>query len=262
MKLKALILSISLALLTLSTGCSSTIKLTSTAAENRISLTGDPASWSGNLNYLPDEKVAIGVSNNEDYFYLCLITSDMGKVMPMFAKGFIVWLRTESDDASTIGIRYPLHNIADESRIMLDPGRFREKGGGVLIAQLIKKQDEIRILNKDKFPVRVVPTADSSALMAKLGYSNDQFIYELRVPLKIDEQNKYGINAHPGEKLYITFETERPERENYRGQDNQRGMKPPDNGSSYPGGYNSMNPGNNNRMPFEPIDFSVEVTLK
>lgn len=262
MKLKPLVLSIILVMLTLTAGCSSTIKLTSTEAESGVYLTGDPSSWSGNLNYLPDEKVAIGVSNNGDYLYLCLTTGDMGKIMPMFAKGFIVWIKTESDDESTIGIRYPLHNIADESRIMINPEQFREKGRGMLLTQLIKKQNEVRILNKDRFPVTVISTSDSSALMAKLGYINDQFIYELRVPLKIDEKNKYGINARQGEKLYVTFETESPDRENYRGNNDQRRMRPPGNTGDYPGGYNDMNPGNNERMPFEPIDFSVEVTLK
>ena len=181
----------------------------------------------------------------------------------MFVRGFIVWLENENNE-NTIGIRYPLHNIVNESRIMINPGEFREKGKEMMIPQMIKDQDEIRILNKDNFPVTVISTSDSSGLTARLGYNNDQFVYELRVPLKVDEQNKYGINAHPGEKLLVRFETERPERGNFGGRDGEGGMRPPGGMGGFPDGNGSggMRPEGGERMSFEPIDFSAEVTLK
>jgi hypothetical protein len=264
MKLKMLFLIIISSLLTFFIGCSGTTELTSKSPENRIVINGDASDWGANLMYLPDEKLAVGVSNDNNYFYLCLTTNDMSKVMPMFIRGFIVWLENENNDENTIGIRYPLHNIVNESRIMINPEEFREKGRGMMISKMIKNQNEIRILNKDKFPVTVISTSDSSGLTARLGYNNDQFIYELRVPLKIDEQNKYGINARPGEKILVKFETEQPERGNFGGRDGEGGMRPQGGMGGFPGenGSGGMRPEGSERMSFEPIDFSAEVTLK
>ncbi len=264
MKSKTLFLSIIFSLLTFYIGCSSTTELTSTTIENNIVINGDASDWGANLKYLSDEKVAVGVSNDNNYFYLCLTTNDMSKVMPMFVRGFIVWLENENNDENTIGIRYPLHNIVNESRIMINPEEFREKGRGKMISKMINDQNEIRILNKDNFPVTVISTSDSSGLTARLGYINDQFVYELRVPLKVDEQNKYGINARPGEKLLVRFETEQPERGKFGGRDGEGGMRPPEGMGGFNGGNDEggMRPEGGGRKSFEPIDFSAEVLLK
>lgn len=264
MKSKTVFLLIISSLLTFYIGCSSTTELTSTTTENNIVINGDASDWGANLKYLSDEKVAVGVSNDNNYFYLCLTTNDMSKVMPMFAKGFIVWLENENNDENTIGIRYPLNNIVNESRIMMNPEEFREKGRGMMISKMISDQNEIRILNKDNFPVTVISTSDSSGLTARLGYINDQFVYELRVPLKVDEQNKYGINARPGEKLLMRFETEQPERGKFGGRDGEGGMRPPEGMGGFNGGNDEggMRPEGGGRRSFEPIDFSAEVLLK
>ncbi len=244
----------------LMTGCSSTVELTSTPVQGPISINGDAADWGTNLKYIPDEKAAVGISNDNNYFYLCLTTGDMGKVMPMFAGGFTVWLENESNNNAEIGVKYPLHNIVNESRIMVNPGEFREKGSSMIISQMIKDQNEIRILNKDDYPLTVISTSDSSGLKAAIGFNNDQFIYELRVPLKVDAQNKYGIDAKPGDKLLVKLETEKPERGNFGGGD---GMRPPggEMGGGFPGGNRGMRPGEGGRNSFEPVDLTLEVTL-
>ncbi len=241
-------------------GCSSSIELTSLPVPDNIKINGDATDWGTSLKYLSDEKAAVGISNDNNYFYLCLTTSDMSKVMPMFAGGFTVWLENENNGDAVIGVKYPLHNILNESRIMVNPGEFREKGGGMMLSKMIKNQDEIRILNKDNYPLTVISTSDSSGLKAAIGYQNDQFVYELRVPLKINDQNKYGIDAKPGDKLLVKLETEKPDRGNFGGREG--GMRPPggEMGGGYPGG-GGLRPGREGRSPFEPFDFSLEVTL-
>ena len=199
----------------------------------------------------------MGVSHNKYSFYLCLTTNDFGKVMPMFAEGFVVWLTPEKSDSS-LGIKYPLHNIVDEANMMVNPERFREKGRGTMLKELLEKQNEIRILNKDKFPVTAISTSDSSGLMAKLGYNNNQFVYELRVPLKT---SSYGISvAFPGEKILVKFETEMPERR-HMGGPGEGGMNPNGGMGRNPGGFGGDRNFGEHRS-FEPIDFSVNVTLK
>ncbi len=257
-----ILISLVFILILLMTGCSSTLEMTSNPVPGSININGDAADWGSDLKYIPDEKAAVGISNDKSYFYLCLTTADMSKVMPMFAGGFTVWLKNENKGDEMIGVKYPLHNIVNESRIMVNPGEFREKGRGMMISKMINNQDEIRILNKDKYPVTVISTSDSSGLKAAIGYNNDQFIYELRVPLKVDNQNKYGLNARSGDKLLVKLETEKPDRENFGGRANGDGMRPGgEMGGGFPGGGRGMRPGGEGKGSFEPVDFSLEVTL-
>jgi hypothetical protein len=261
MKLQKISLAFSFFVLIFFFGCSSTPELISTTGNN-IVIDGNDSDWGANLKYLPDEKVAVGVSNDDNYFYLCLTTSDLSKVMPMFGAGFTVWLENEKND-STLGIRYPLHNIVNEARVMTNPEAVREKGRGMLLKKLMSDQDEIRILNKDNFPVTAISTSDSSGITARIGYNNDQFVYELRVPLNNNDNNKYCLSAIPGEKLSVKFETEKPERKNFGGRRGGGMMGQGGMGREFGGGgYRGGNPEGGERMSFEPIDFSVEVTLK
>ena len=242
-------------------GCSSTPELISTTGNN-IVIDGDASDWGANLKYLQDEKLAVGVSNDNNYFYLCLTTNDLGRVMPMFAEGFVVWLENEKSDSS-IGIKYPLHNIVNEARIMINPDAPREKGRGLMLKKLMTEQDEIRILNKANFPLTAISTSDSSGLTAKLGYNNDQFVYELRVPFINKSKDKIGISAVPGEKILVKFETEKPERRNFGerrgGEDGM--MQPGGMGRGFGGGNRGEN-SEGERPSFNPINFSVDVTLK
>jgi hypothetical protein len=241
-------------------GCSSTPELISTKPHN-IVIDGNASDWGANLKYLKDENVAVGVTNDDNYFYLCLATTDLSKVLPMFGKGFVVWLENEKND-STLGIKYPLHNIVNEARVNVNPNVFRGKGRGMMLKKLMASQDEIRILNKDKFPVTAISTSDSSGLTAKIGYNNDQFVYELRVPLRKTDNSKYSISAAPGEKLLVKFETERPERRNFNGR-RGGGMMGPGGMGTGPGGfYGGERPEGGEGMLFEPINFSIEVTLQ
>jgi hypothetical protein len=235
-------------------GCSSTPELLSTAG-SEITIDGNAEDWGVNLKYFPDENMAIGVSNNDKYFYLCLTTNEMGRVIPMFAEGFVVWVENEKSDSS-IGIKYPLHNIVNEARIMINPEAFREKGKGMMLKELIDEQNEIRILNKDNFPVSAIPTSDSSGLTAKIGLNNDQFVYELRVP--ISSADKYYLSAAPGEKILVIFETETPEMRN-RGERRGGGIMQP-GGMDNPGGFGDREGAG--KGPFNPINFDVEVTLQ
>lgn len=264
MRIKALLPLLITSLLTFFVGCSSTVELTSTPVENPIKINGDASDWGTNLKYFSDEKVALGVANDNSYLYLCLTTADMSKVMPMFVGGFTVWVENENNDENKIGIKFPLNNIVTESRMMLNPREFREKGRDMMISKMIKKQDEIRILNKDNFPVTVISTSDSSGLKAHLGFNNGQFVYELRVPLKTDEQNKYGINAVSGNKLLVKFETNKPDRGNFNDRGNEGEMRPPGSMGGYYGGERreGMRPEGREGMSFEPIDFSTEITLR
>ena len=87
---------------------------------SEIKIDGSSNDWAGSLNYYEDEKVAIGVSNDNDFIYFCLATSDSDKIMRILRTGFTVWLDPKNSDGETFGVQYPIKRFDSE---MMDRNR-------------------------------------------------------------------------------------------------------------------------------------------
>jgi hypothetical protein len=248
-------------------GCSSDKELLSNWTDQEITIDGEISDWQNNLQYFPDDNIALGFKNDNKYLYICLTTNDLTKIFPMFRSGFIIWFEPENS-GKTIGIKYPFHDILTSDERMPPPndqmngGENRED----LINKMLLKQNEILILNEDKNPVTDFPIENKEGIKAKLGYHSDSFIYELKVPLSVNKY-AYQISAAPGEKLKIKFETEESDRKNFKRGNGM--MMPPEGGEGGErgggfGGERQHPEGGRQRMDrgsFKPIDFSTEITL-
>ena len=104
---KAVVRIFSFSIIYLLSGCSNPI-IESFWLEDNITIDGYKNDWKGSLKYYEDEKVAIAVSNDEKYMFLCLTTSDKSKIMKILGTGFTVWFDPQDSDGETIGIQYPI----------------------------------------------------------------------------------------------------------------------------------------------------------
>ncbi len=248
-------------------GCSGETELLSNWTNQQIKIDGETSDWQNNLEYLKDDNVALGFKNDDKFLYICLTTNDFTKVFPMLRGGFITWLEPEND-GKTIGIKYPMHNINNNNDQMPNSSEeiYNRENPGEFINKMLARQNELQILNEDKYPLTDIPVENNEGIKAKLGYNSDRFVYELKVPLN-NNKYAYKISAIPGEKINIKFETEEPDRKNFEGvrEGGRRmlrgeGGEQSDFGGERPGG---IRPGmRNGGRSFEPLNFSVEVTLK
>lgn len=235
-----------------------------------IIIDGKQTDWQGKTNYFPDYKAAIGVENDNDYLYLCLAVNDTGKVFQLFNRGFTVWIDPDKGNEK-LGILYPIGAINSGEFMPFrnqSPGGRRERPDFEKIFNEMKmKQNEIRIVNGDNFPLTSYYRNDTSVVHVDIGTQMGLLVYELKIPLSKNITGQHNFNLKPGDELDVGFESGDINRENFKSggfkMENGKGNIPPEGGIE----------GRGNRMPrgggrwgqrqrtFEKINFKVAVKL-
>ena len=88
-------------------GCND-IKVNSQWCDREISIDGMSFDWENVLMNFEDKKVNLGILNDDDYLYICLVPLDETIIHQAMMMGFTVWLTSESDKDLKLGIRYPV----------------------------------------------------------------------------------------------------------------------------------------------------------
>ncbi|MDE2321169.1 MAG: hypothetical protein KGL31_04535, partial [candidate division NC10 bacterium] len=87
-------------------GCSTTAELSSVWNNSEIVIDGIAAEWTSHFFYLKDAQVFLGIQNDSDFLYVCLMSSEGQFRRQMMERGLTVWL--EPDDGKKLGIHYPV----------------------------------------------------------------------------------------------------------------------------------------------------------
>lgn len=264
-----------LILLSLS-GCSSTAQLPSNWNNSEMKIDGDFSDWENSLHAIKDEGVSLGFKNDDKNLYICLLTTDRGKMMQMMRSGFIVWFYPENGDGKVFGIKYPMPvsmlNMDDNERQNFNRELFQPEKMNDMFTKMLERKTEFQIINEDNFPLGQYSLQNKEGIKAKLGYKEDRFIYELQVPLETAKKYTYQIASLPGEKLKIKFETLESQFGNLRGGNigMGRGMRPgvgergegegEDEGQRPEGGMKRGEGGRFSRP--EPFNYQVEIQLQ
>lgn len=239
--------------------CSSSNVLQNKWPTEEIKIDGNYQDWRNNLTVLPDQKISFGFTNDDKYFYMCLITEDRMKVFQMTRAGFITWFIPEGGSENTFGIKYPLpiKNISREQMQSMGRDMFQQGGLDKVVNMVLEKQNEIQIVNSDKYSLSLLPLENKDGIKAKLGYTDGKFVYELKVPLAVHDDYDFQISSLPGDKMQIKFETEQAEAGAGRGAGG--GMM---QGGGQMSGAMRQGGGNMSRfqMP-EPLNYSAEIKL-
>ena len=94
------------ALLVLSfTGCNE-VELNSTWRDREIAVDGMSTDWQNAMAYVEKPGVAIGLRNDAEYMYVCLMPADRRMAAQMLALGFMAWFDPEGGKSKTFGIHF------------------------------------------------------------------------------------------------------------------------------------------------------------
>jgi uncharacterized membrane protein YgcG len=173
-----------------------------------IIVDGNQSDWEGKLNYIEDERAAVGAFNDNENLYLCLTTDDRGKIMQLLNLGMTLWLEPDNDNIRTRGIKYPMQSEdfdregIREARGKVAQDNYIEK----LLVDFQRKQPELQIVNEDNYSLYMYPIDNDSGINIKLGMSMQQFVYEISIPIG-DNKNEFNLALSPGDNLTIGFET-------------------------------------------------------
>ena len=119
------ILTFALLAIALLAGCSKRID-SQWRGERHIEIDGADTEWEGARVYIEGARAGIGLLNDAQDLYLCLVLTDPGTQLQVMRQGFTVWFDPKGKKNKTFGIRFPLG--MQEGERPWGPG-MRKRGG-------------------------------------------------------------------------------------------------------------------------------------
>jgi hypothetical protein len=253
-------------------GCSSTAELSSSWNNNKIVVDGNADDWGGHFFYLKDSHVSLGLRNDQDFLYVCLMSSEGQFRRQMMGLGLTVWL--EPDGGKKWGIHYPIGFIGQRQRPSSNGEEMEgERDTGLVFGQSLQNLEILGPGDEDRqqFSALAAP-----GISVKVGYSEGSAVYELKVPLRTSSDHPYAVGAAMGSNVKLALETGKFQSENRRGGMSEGGREGSGEGGGRGGGWRGGGGGrgrgggwrggegggrtSSGERP-EPLDFSAVVHL-
>jgi hypothetical protein len=183
------------------TGCSSSLELNSAWTNQELAITGDGSRWKDATAKIAGPEVFVGVRNDKDNLYICLMTSNSATQLQMLGLGCTAWFDTMGNKNKTFGIQFPVSGLLQGRRY---PAQVNPEAIQRLIASA---QQQLVILGPEPGERRRAPAKNSTGLEGRLGYVDGILTCELRVPLQKTKEHPYAIDADITKPLVVGFET-------------------------------------------------------
>ena len=195
-------------------GCgNSKLELNSNWRDREITVDGKNADWLGAMLFFEEDNVSVGLLNDENFFYICMIVEDQFMRTQVMRQGFTLWFDPDGGQEKTFGIKYPLGMQAN-GRGMRRDEQSMERSRQARRRPMF----ELEILGPGKDEVKKMPIAEAKGIDIIVEFSSGMLVYELKVPLIQSEQHPYAIGAEAGSSVGIGLETSKMERSAMRRQ--------------------------------------------
>jgi hypothetical protein len=247
-------------------GCSSVPEVVSSRNNNNITIDGKQGDWGNSFIPVKDENVAVGFRNDEQNLYICFITSDNQKIVKIMSSGLTIWLYP-SNSKDVIGIEYPVKKTSEEMYLARKDNNSNSEDINDRLQHLLSIQNELIIVDENNIGIySALPDAEKG-FKAKIGFSMNQFVYELKVPLTGNKDfTQLLLKANPGDNIKVKFESGKME--NIRTNNNEQGTESGEGGRHGMGGGRgsgmgrggNRNSGNSGRNT-SPLNYEFKVKL-
>jgi hypothetical protein len=255
-------------------GCSNVIEIQSTRRTDDIKIDGDNAEWKTPSIPLKDVQMSFRICNDDQYVYLCLVTSDRQKAAQIFMTGLTLWFDNKGGKDETFGIHFPIRreNNMRQETMMDDSWRNGEedieKNRRERQLEMMKESiKEVEILGPGKDDRERILVDQLKGIKIGMRNIENTLVYELAVPLKKSKDNPYAVEADAINPIGIGIKSGKFNQERMRGS----GERPQGGGGNMPpmgggGGRSRMGGGRGQRgeRPEQPkeIDVWLKVTLR
>jgi hypothetical protein len=190
-----------------------------------IAIDGVNQEWEGLLVPMKDAPVSIGFSNDDQYLYFCLTTSDRAQRGQIMRQGLIVWIDQQGGKKKSFGIEFP---VGTPRAYVVDRSGDTGEARGGQAQPLPANQDRLVVLGPDKNDRHDLAFDEAPGIEAKIGESTGVLVYEMRVPLAKSDIQPYAIGAKPDAMIGVGLETPEIDRS---------AMRPGGGGGEGGGGY-------------------------
>ena len=199
-------------------GCSSAPELASKWKQGEIVVDGLDNEWQQDLNYFEDEKIAVGIKNDDDNFYLAVKTIDRETQLKIVRGGMTIWFDPQGGKKKTFGIHFPLGAAAVGSA-QVAPTHVRgsreapdpTNDYSALEERFSRMLQYLEIIGPgpvDKEQIPVGSSFKSRGIKVGIRDTMGSLFYELVVPLKIVKERPLAIGTDTGKVIGIGILTE------------------------------------------------------
>jgi hypothetical protein len=170
-----------------------------------IRIDGNDEDWYGLTSPVKGQRFAVGLLNDSDAIYLCLVTKDRVLTTQIERQGLMIWLDPAGAKKRSFGIQFPIDPWLEAMR---DTGRRPRQAipEGASLPEDVG-QGTVGILGAGKSGPKRVPMEEAGGIAARLAVRGDVLVYEMRIPLKGSQPGPYAVNAEPGSSLRLELQT-------------------------------------------------------
>ncbi len=246
-------------------GCSSTKQIQSRWNSENINIDGEYEDWKDKLTFFEDEKVFVGIQNNDKFLYLCLIMEEPYQALQILRRGFIVWFIPEND-SEIFGLKFPLGiNYKGEQdfefslRRDMTPGDIlsdKKLNLEKVLNEHLEKEKNFQIIDESKYSLWMYSLENEKELKIKMAVKSNKLVYELKIPIAKRNKEEFTLPVSAGNKLKITFKTEEIKLRDEEGSVERRF---PVSGNQKPKG--SFRRGFDVSSRLKPLNLSINVVL-
>ena len=187
--------------LALLAGCSGALELTSRWTNHELKIDGTGGEWKDATTLIAGPQVQVGIKNDKDNLYVCLITTNRMTQVQMLALGTTVWFDTEGQKNKTFGIQFPVSGL-------LQGRRFPSQQNPEELKRLIEAaQRQFEVVGPGQGERHRMADKQDRGIDVHLGYADGALTYELKVPLQKSSDHPYAVGADPLKPMTIGLET-------------------------------------------------------
>ena len=205
--MKKFFLIVSLCVLTLLSTCNPPAVVESRWTDSPIVFDGNPAQWKDIMEYPDDPQFGIGVRNDGTFLYLSMTSWKREVNKQILRFGFTTWFTSPSKKGKRFGIHFPLGMMKNaaarraDRESMHDPEAMKER-----MEEALQEMELLGPGKDDSVPVKT-GVAESFGLIVRLFPSDENLVYQIKVPLRQDSVSKYAIDIGNDSLLKVTFES-------------------------------------------------------
>jgi hypothetical protein len=252
-------------------GCSSTAELSSAWNNNQVVIDGKADEWTSHTYFLNDAHVSIGIRNDSDFAYVCIMSAEGQFRRELVGLGMTVWFQPEG--GAKLGVHYP---VGMQGRVpAISEDRENMEDAGEQERTMEPALQDVEIIGPDKNDHRLFTTLNLTGIGVKVANNLGSMVYELKVPLRKAKGQDYALGVEPGATIHFSIETGKHGssegeksmkmgdgggggRRGGRGGRRSPGEQEP-SGESQEGGEKAPRASGANRA--EPLNLSAKVTL-
>ena len=206
----------------LQTGCGGKLELASQSLDRKIKVDGQHGDWEGAMTFMEKENVSVGLFNDDEFVYVCLVSGDRQIRSQIMNLGLTLWFDPKGGKNKTFGIRFPL-GLQEFGMPLRGRGNERDMERFQVLFE--ESLSELEILGPDEDDRFRLGVMGARGIEVDAAISSGTLVYELKVPLKTSERYEFAIGAEAGGVVGVGLETGEFDREMMR--ERMGGSRPP-----------------------------------